>query len=207
MSASEILATFVALFVIIDPIGIAPVFAALTGGQTRLARRTIAIRACLVAIAVLTLFGLLGEAVLQGVGISMPAFHISGGILLFITALDMLFERRTRRREDQAHHEDDPAVFPLATPLIAGPGSITTMILLSEQAGGAWGAILVLHLVMVVVVATAFMFFLAAGLIERVLGSVGTKVVTRLLGVLLAALSIQFVLDGLAGVGLVTLPG
>ncbi|MDA1195604.1 MAG: MarC family protein [Planctomycetota bacterium] len=202
MAFSDILAIFVALFVVIDPIGITPVFAALTRGRSREERRAIAARACLIAVGILTLFGLLGEAVLGGVGISMPAFRIAGGILLFVTALDMLFERRSKRREGQApaEHDDDPAVFPLATPLIAGPGSITTMILLSEQAGGDWQRIAMLHVVMILLLSTAFALLLTAGALTRVLGKVGINVATRLLGVLLAALAVQIVLDGIAAV-------
>jgi multiple antibiotic resistance protein len=193
---------FVTLFVIVDPIGLAPLFVALTQGMTSEQRRAIAIRATLIGTALLTLFGLAGEAVLGFVGISMPAFRIAGGILLFLTALDMLFERRKKRREDQAAHTDDPSVFPLATPLIAGPGALATMILLTGEQPGDWGWVLSIHLVMAAVMAVTFGFFLAAGLIERALGPVGINVVTRLLGMLLAALSVQFVLDGLRSLGL-----
>lgn len=195
---------FVTLFVIIDPIALAPLFVALTQGMDRAHRRAVAIRACLIAIVLLTLFGLLGEKILSVVGISMPAFRISGGILLFVTALDMLFERRTQRREgQQADPHHDPSVFPLATPLIAGPGAFTTMILLVNNTP-ATGVVhtLAVHAVMIAVVACAFLFFLAAGLIERALGRTGIIVITRLLGMLLAALSVQFVLDGIRGTGL-----
>mgnify|MGYP000701728032 FL=1 len=128
-------------------------------------------------------------------------------ILLFLTALDMLFERRTRRREDQTEedHSDDPSVFPLAIPLIAGPGSIASMILLTGQRPGAEGFVLVIA-VMVAVIAVAFLLFLASGLLERALGRVGITVVTRLLGMLLAALSVQFVLDGLRAFGFAPAP-
>jgi multiple antibiotic resistance protein len=192
---------FVTLFVIIDPIGLAPLFVALTQGMTPEHRRGIAIRATLIGAVLLTLFGLLGEALLGFIGISMPAFRIAGGILLFLTALDMLFERRTKRRGDQAAHVDDPSVFPLATPLIAGPGALATMILLTGQAQGDWGWIAAVHAVMAAVLAVTFVFFLAAGVIERALGPTGINVVTRLLGMLLAALSVQFVLDGLRDFG------
>ncbi len=193
---------FVTLFVVVDPVGLAPLFVALTQGLDKQHRRAIAIRACLIGAGLLTLFGLLGEAVLGFVGISMPAFRIAGGILLFLTALDMLFERRKKRREDQAAHVDDPSVFPLATPLIAGPGALATMILLTGQGEADWGWIAAVHGVMLAVVAVTLVFFLAAGLIERLLGPTGIDVVTRLLGMLLAALSVQFVLDGLRDYGL-----
>lgn len=199
MDFATYIPAFVTLFVIIDPIGLAPLFVALTQGMTTRQRRSIAIRACLVAAALLTLFGLAGEAVLGFLGISMPAFRIAGGILLFLTALDMLFERRTARRQDQADAEpdgDDPSVFPLAIPLIAGPGSIATMILLTGQDDSTLNLIAI-HGVMAVVIAFVFTLFLLAAPLEKLLGPTGINVVTRLLGMLLAALSVQFVIDGL----------
>jgi multiple antibiotic resistance protein len=202
MDLAPYITAFVTLFVIVDPVGLAPLFAALTQGMHPRQRRAIAIRATLIGTGLLALFGLLGEALLNVVGISMPAFRIAGGLLLFLTALDMLFERRKKRREDQASHVDDPSVFPLATPLIAGPGALATMILLTGQSPGDWTWIAAVHAVMAAVMALTFLFFLAAGLIERALGPTGINVVTRLLGMLLAALSVQFVLDGLRAVGL-----
>lgn len=200
------LTAFVTLLVIVDPVALVPMFIALTQGMDDATRRTVAFRACLVAIGLMTLFGLLGESILRVVGITMPAFRISGGILLFLTALDMLFERRTQRRENQHPNSSDPSVFPLATPLIAGPGAFTTMILLtgSNLAGDApgWLHVLTIHLLMVAVVTVAFVLFLTAGIIERALGRTGIVVITRLLGMLLAALSVQFVLDGVRGTGL-----
>ena len=197
-----ILTAFITLFVIVDPIGLAPMFVALTQGQTTAQRRRIAVTSCLVGAGLLTAFGLLGDAVLGFAGISMPAFRIAGGILLFLTALDMLFERRSKRREDQSRaNEDDPSVFPLAIPLIAGPGAIATMILLTNQNDGDWTWVLTVHAVMFSVLLLTFFFFLLATPIERALGPVGINVVTRLLGMLLAALSVQFVLDGLRAVG------
>ena len=193
---------FVTLFVIIDPVGLAPLFVALTQGQDAARRRRVAARACLTGAGLLTVFGLFGDAVLGFVGISMPAFRIAGGILLFLTALDMLFERRTKRREGQTQpHEDDPSVFPLAIPLIAGPGAIATMILLAGRPGADWAWIVAVHGVMAAVIVLTFLMFLTAGPLERLLGPVGINVVTRLLGMLLAALSVQFVLDGLADFG------
>lgn len=195
---------FATLFVIVDPIGLAPIFIALTRGMTPHARRRIGIRAVLIAAAVLSLFGFFGDGLLRGIGISMPAFQIAGGVLLFLTALDMLFERRTERREEQgasAEHDHDPSVFPLATPLIAGPGAMATMILLNDKAEGLAGQLAV-HGVMLLVLACVLALFFIAGGIERALGRTGTLVVTRLLGMLLAALSIQFMIDGLKGTGL-----
>ncbi|MFV2003471.1 MAG: MarC family protein [Paracoccaceae bacterium] len=206
MDIATALTAFVAIFVVIDPIGLTPLFIALTHGTQARARRAIAIRACLIGAVLLTLFGIFGEAVLGFAGISMSAFRIAGGILLFLTALEMLFVRRAQRRKDQSGSAEDPSVFPLATPLIAGPGAITTMILLTGQAQGS-GAVIAMIGVMLAVVLLVFSFFLAAGIIERALGEVGINVVTRLLGMLLAALSVQFVLDGLASSGLGATPG
>jgi len=203
MDSAFALTAFVTIFVVVDPIGLAPLFVALTGGMDRAARRRAGLRAVLIAAVLMTLFGLLGDRLLGAVGISLPAFRIAGGALLFLTALDMLFERRTQRREGQhPSHADDPSVFPLATPLIAGPGALATMILLTGQADG-WAGIAVVHVAMAAVLAVVFLLFLAAAPIERALGRTGTMVVTRLLGMLLAALAMQFILDGLRGAGFV----
>ncbi|MFV1876835.1 MarC family protein [Nioella sp.] len=198
MTMAEAITVFVALFVVIDPIGLSPMFIAITRGMSTRARRAIAIRSCVVAVGLLTVFGLAGEAVLGFLGISLSAFRIAGGILLFLTALDMLFERRTQRRQGQADapHAEDPSVFPLAMPLIAGPGAIATMILLTGSAGSVQGIAMV-HGVMLAVILVVFLLFLLAGPMEKMLGPVGINVVTRLLGMLLAALSVQFVIDGI----------
>lgn len=204
MDTAFLITGFVTLFVIIDPIGLTPLFVALTQGMSSKRRRIIALRAVAVAFFVLSLFTLFGEAVLGFVGISMPAFRIAGGLLLFLTALDMLFQRRSKRREDQAEedeHHDDPSVFPLGIPLIAGPGAIATMILLAGQQPGLLGLGMVLG-VMVAVLLIAFLLFMTAGWMERALGKTGIDVVTRLLGMLLSALAVQFVLDGLRAFGL-----
>lgn len=198
--------SFVTLFVVMDPIGISPLFMALTQGMSASKRRAVAIRACVIAGVLLTLFAFLGEGVLNFLGISMPAFRIAGGILLLLTALDMLFERRTQRRKDQSEEtesDDDPSVFPLAMPLIAGPGSIATVILLAGQGDGLAGVGLAL-VVMALVLVIAFVLFNAAPLLERLLRETGIKVVTRLLGMLLAALAVQFVLEGLRDFGLMS---
>lgn len=204
MDSSFLITSFVTLFVVIDPLGLIPLFIALTRGMAPDHRRAVGLRACVIAALLLTLFGLFGQKLLDFVGISMPAFRIAGGILLFLTALDMLFERRTQRREGQMPDADhDPSVFPLAMPLIAGPGALAAMILLVGQSGpGVQGTALVLAL-MLVVIAVIYVLFLAAGPIERALGRTGTMVITRLLGMLLAALSVQFVIDGIIGTGLV----
>lgn len=199
-----LITAFATLFVVIDPPGLVPLFIALTRGMEPQRRRAMAQRACLIAAVLLLIFGLAGEAILAFVGISMPAFRIAGGILLFLTALDMLFERRTQRREgQQAEPDHDPSVFPLATPLIAGPGAIATMILLVGQAGPDWTATLWVMGLMLVMMAVTFAFLLASPPLERLLGRTGTIVITRLLGMLLAALSVQFVIDGVRGTGLI----
>ncbi len=207
MDTGFLITAFVTLFVIIDPVGMTPLFVALTRGIDARRRRMIALRACVTAALILIVFAAFGEAVLAFVGISMPAFRIAGGILLFLTALDMLFERRSKRRRSQAdaadaeEDSDDPSVFPLAIPLIAGPGAIATMILLAGQSEGTEGLLLVIG-VMLAVVGLALVLFMGASLLERALGATGINVITRLLGMLLAALAVQFVLDGLRGFGL-----
>ena len=204
MDTHFLITAFATLFVVIDPPGLVPLFIALTTGMSNERRRAMATRACIIATILLTVFGLFGESVLGFIGISMPAFRIAGGILLFLTALDMLFERRTKRREDQKSDPDhDPSVFPLATPLIAGPGAIASMILLVGQSGPGWGgSFAVLGLLWGMILVT-WAFLLASPPLERLLGRTGTIVITRLLGMLLAALSVQFVIDGIRQTGLV----
>ncbi|MEZ5913822.1 MAG: MarC family protein [Paracoccaceae bacterium] len=203
MDQGFIITAFVTLFVVMDPIALAPLFIALTPGATQAHRLAVGLRACLVAAGMLTAFGLFGEQLLRFIGISLPAFRIAGGILLFLTALDMLFERRTQRRERQSADHADPSVFPLATPLIAGPGALATMVLLVGEAGGDWAGTATVIGVMLAVMVLCFLAFAAAGLLERLLGHTGNLVITRLLGMLLAALSVQFVVDGVIGTGLI----
>lgn len=203
MDLAFLVTAFVTLFVVIDPIGLVPLFIALTAGMSAQERRRVGIRACVIAVILLTLFGLAGEALLYAIGISMPAFQIAGGMLLFLTALDMLFDRRGERRAGHAQEAGDPSVFPLAMPLIAGPGAMASMILLVGELGDDWASIAALHAVMVAVVALGFLLFLVASPLERVLGRTGTMVITRLMGMLLAALSVQFVLNGMRGAGII----
>ncbi len=202
IDAAFFITAFTTLFVVIDPFGTAPIFVALTQDMEARTRRRIALRTCAVASCILIAFAAFGEAVLGFVGISMEAFKVAGGALLFLTALDMLFERRTKRREDRAEEEDhpDPSVFPLAIPLVAGPGSIATIILLAGEHPGLQGIAAACG-VMLAVMAVVLTFFLSAGLIARILGKTGLNVLTRLLGMLLAALSVQFILDGLKAFG------
>ncbi len=202
-----LISAFVTLFVVIDPIGTAPLFLALTQGMGPAQRRIVGLRACGIAALLLAAFGVAGEDFLRFIGISMPAFQIAGGLLLFLTALDMLFDRRSERRRNHADEgdgalADDPSVFPLAMPLIAGPGAMATMVLLINDAGGGARALALITAVMLVVIALVLLAFLAAGPLERVLRRTGTMVLTRLFGLLLSALSVQFVLNGAAELGL-----
>jgi multiple antibiotic resistance protein len=206
---NEAIAAFVTLFVVIDPIGLGPMFIALTQGASATERRRIGITSVAVAAGILTVFGLAGDQVLAFLGISLAAFRISGGLLLFMIALDMVFERQTQRREQRAAEEErgpahDPSVFPLATPMLAGPGSIATVILLvgayQDNLAGQAMIFGVLYALLLLVLASFFL----GGVIERILHRTGVLVVTRLLGMLLAALAVQFVLDGLADFGLLT---
>jgi multiple antibiotic resistance protein len=195
-----LIAAFTTLFIIIDPMGLAPIFLALTSGMTKAQRRAIAIRSCLIGGALMLAFLFLGEALLGFIGISMPAFRIAGGVLLFLTALEMLFQKRQARREDNATEvetHDDPSVFPLAMPLIVGPGAITTVILLAGRANGA-ADLAAVAAVMFTVLASVFVAFLLAPYLERLLGKTGINILTRLLGMLLAALAVQFILDGVS---------
>ncbi len=196
---------FVTIFLVIDPVGLLPMFISLTVGRDN-ARLGIALRACLIGIGILAIFGLVGAKLLVFVGIGMPAFRISGGLLLFLIAVEMLFNKRSQRREQQQEDtsSDDPSVFPLATPLIAGPGAMTSMILLTNDMKGDPSATVIVMVAMVSVVFVVFLAFLAGGTVERLIGKVGINVVTRLMGMLLAALSVQFVVDGLKGLGVFT---
>ena len=198
MEFEFLLTSFVALFIIIDPIGLTPVFIAITQGMDDSLRLKVALRSVLVSAFVISLFIVGGETVLGFIGISMPAFRIAGGILLFLTALDMLFQRRSKRRENQTEQElvDDPSVFPLAIPLIIGPGAIATVILIAGAKPGLVG-IASTGFITALVLLTVFVFFSAASRIEKLLGKTGIDVLTRLLGMLLAALSVQFVIEGL----------
>ena len=194
---------FVTLFLIIDPIGLMPMFLALTQDNTKTERRNIALRSIFVAGGILALFGLLGEQLLNAIGIGMPAFRIAGGILLFLTAVDMLFDKRSERRDKHSEGAErpDPSVFPLATPLIAGPGSMAAMILLASEGTDRITSTSLAVLAMLSTLIIAFVLFLISGWLEKILGKTGINVITRLLGMLLAALAVQFVVDGIRGLG------
>ena len=193
---------FLTLLVIIDPPGCAPIFASLTGGTDARHRRAMAIRSCLVAWCILLFFALLGEELLSHMGISLSAFRLAGGIMLFMIALDMVFERRTERREERAEEikgtpeAEDISVFPMAIPMIAGPGSIASVMLLNARADGLTESLVVLGAMTAVILLT-LIALLAAGPLMKFIGPKLEAMITRILGVILAALATQFVLDGL----------
>jgi multiple antibiotic resistance protein len=191
----------VALLVIIDPAGTAMAFIAMTPRETAQQRAQLAVRACAIAFAVLALFGLAGEELLLALGIGLPAMKVAGGVLLFLTAADMVTARGALRtshqeREEAARSSEDISVFPLAIPLIAGPGAMTTMVLLHSQAHGGVAAIAAIQVALVLAIAATLVTLLAARHVVRLLGQTGSNVIGRVFGVLLAALAAQIALDG-----------
>lgn len=201
--------TFLLLFVVIDPIGLAPMFVALTPGESAADRRRMAVRGTALAGIVLVTFALVGEALLAALRISLPAFRIAGGLLLFLLAIDMVFARHsgvrapTRREQVEAEAKRDISVFPLAVPLIAGPGAITTVLLATSRGGDSAAALGALLAMLALVLLLALAALLSATRLTRLLGETGTNVVGRVFGIVLAALAVQFVLDGLrAGLNL-----
>jgi multiple antibiotic resistance protein len=200
MELTLLITSFVTLFVIVDPIGLTPIFFSLTQGLSAKERRIVARRSVLVASCILLLFAIFGEIILNFIGISMPAFSIAGGILLFLTALEMLFQKRKKRREAQGNEtlasHDDPSVFPLAVPLISGPGSIATVILLSQTHTNYFGSFELALIIFTTMVAT-YLFFSATTYLNKYLSPTFIDVVTRILGMLLAALATQFIMDGI----------
>jgi multiple antibiotic resistance protein len=195
----SVLGTFL---VIIDPPGCAPIFASLTRGTTAAHRRAMAIRSSLIAWGILMFFALLGRPMLQALHISLASFRIAGGIMLFMIALDMVFERRTERREKRAEEiegtpeAEDISVFPMAIPMITGPGSIASAMLWVSRADGVAQIAVVLAAITIVILIT-LVTLLAAGPLMRLIGERMEAMITRILGVILAALAAQFVVDGL----------
>ncbi len=192
---------FVTLLVVIDPPGCAPIFSSLTPNASPAQRRGMAVRATLIAAGILLAFAIAGEAFLTALGISLDAFRIAGGLLLALIAADMVFETRTARREERANEaqgQDDVSVFPMAIPMIAGPGSIATVMLLVSRANGpAQTAVVFGALGLVLLLTLAAL--LAAGPLMRLVGPKIEAMITRLLGVILAALATQIVIDGVKG--------
>lgn len=196
------ISAFVTLFVVIDPPGCAPIYASLSAGAGDAQRRSMAIRAILIAGGILIFFAMFGEALLNFLHIDLDSFRIAGGIMLFIIAVDMVFERRTERRHDRAERiratpeVEDVSVFPMAMPMIAGPGSIASVMLLVAQSDGLPRALVIFGALILVLLLTLAALLLAAPMM-KIIGAKAETVVTRLLGVLLAALAAQFVIDGL----------
>ena len=193
------------LFVVVDPVGLTPTFLAVTHGLPRAARRSVALRASLIAGAILIGAALIGDWLFRTLGISLAAFRIAGGLLLFAIAFEMLFGVRMRREGQVAEqaveeHVRNTAAFPLAIPLLAGPGAITATVLLAGRADGNPLLVGLLIAVVVLVSAACFVAFIFAGRISRLLGMTGNIVLSRLLGVVLAALAVQFVVDGIRAI-------
>jgi multiple antibiotic resistance protein len=194
----------VTLLVTLDPPGLAPLFIGLTLGMTPSAKREVALRASVIAFAILAAFALGGRFVLAALGVSIPAFRIAGGLLLFYIAFDMLFALKAERRSEivtdamAIDHIRNVAAFPLAIPLMAGPGSITATMLLAERANGDGFALAGLLAIVALAMAASFLALLAAERLSDLLGATGRVVLTRMLGVVLAALAVQFVIDGAA---------
>lgn len=195
------IAAFIALFVIVDPIGIAPVFAGLTQGTPVSHQRKMAVKGTLIGTLILVFFALIGERFLGALGISLDGLRVAGGIMLFIIALEMVFEKRTERKQETAEemHEyfEDISVFPVALPLLAGPGAIATIMLLIADYDHDTMAIGAIIAALVLVMLITLIIFFVAGKVMNFLGPTVNAVLTRLLGVILAALAAQYILDGL----------
>ena len=199
---------FVTLFVVIDPPGCAPIYAGLTADASAAQRRAMAVKATVIATVILLIFALFGEDLLGALHIELDSFRIAGGIMLFAIAIDMVFEKRTERRQDRAdkvlahreaeHEVEDVSVFPMAMPMLAGPGAIASVMLLMARAEGLDETVAILG-ALVVVMALSLVALVAAAPLMRLFGKEFESVVTRLLGVILAALAAQFVIDGLRG--------
>lgn len=198
------LSAFVTLFVVIDPPGCAPIYAGLTKGASPAQARSMALRAVGIASLILLVFALFGEELLNALHIELNSFRIAGGLMLFFIAFDMVFEKRTQRREERAEKVaqtpeiEDVSVFPMAMPMLAGPGAIAAMMLLMNEARGLPQSLEVLAALALVMAITAAAL-VAAGPMIRLLGDKVEAVITRLLGVLLSALAAQYVIDGLKG--------
>ena len=205
MPLDFLISALVTLIVVVDPIGLAPTFLAVTSGLPDEARRQVALRAPVIAGAILTGTALIGDWLLRQLGISLPAFRIAGGLLPFSIASEMVLgvrmERQSRTAEQAIEeHVRNIAAFPLATPLLAGPGAITATILLAGQAAARPTSLAILIAVVAAVIGVCIMVFLLAAKVDRALGTTGNLLLSRLLGVLLAALAVQYVIDGLRAV-------
>ncbi|MEN8712765.1 MAG: MarC family protein [Arenicellales bacterium] len=207
-TAGVALATF---FAVIGPLDVAAMFAVLTANQTAQQKRSIAIRGSLISTGILVAFALIGELLLAGLGISLAALRAAGGILLLLIGIEMVFARSsgvtstTDEEEKEAISKSDISVFPLATPLIAGPGAMGAVILLmAHQEGNVTGQVIIIASLLAILLLT-FVSLLLAGKIVKLFGVTGMHVITRIMGVLLSALAVQFIFDGIRQSGLVGL--
>ena len=204
MATQLFLSAFITLFVVIDPPGCAPIYAGLTKGATGAQRRAMAIRAALIAGIILLIFALFGEQLLGALHIELDSFRIAGGLMLFWIAFEMVFEKRTQRREERAEklaatpEVEDVSIFPMAIPMLAGPGAIAAIMLLMNEAQDLTDSLTVLGALASVLIIT-MLALMAAGPIMRLFGDKVEAAITRVLGVLLAALAAQYVIDGLRG--------
>ncbi|MGZ3411115.1 MAG: MarC family protein [Xanthobacteraceae bacterium] len=201
MQLDFVISAVVTLLVVVDPIGLAPIFIGITHGLPNASRRAVGLRACVIAGAILIGTALIGDSLLRRLSITLPAFEISGGLLLFWIAAEMVYGTRSERESKAAEQAVEEhiriiAAFPLAIPLMAGPGAISATVLLSAQARDPT-TLATLAGVIVTVCALTFVVFLFAGPIKRVLGTTGNIVLSRVLGVILAALAVQYVIDGI----------
>ncbi|MSO98038.1 MAG: NAAT family transporter [Rhodospirillaceae bacterium] len=199
------LTAFATFFVIIDPVGVVPLFVSLTPGMDALQRRRTAVRAVIIATCILLVFTLLGQPILKYLGISLPAFRIAGGLLLLLLAVDMVVVKSsglrstTPKEEEEATHRPDITVFPLAIPLIAGPGSITSVILLHSQHTGDVVSQAISAGVMIGVLIMLFCGLLASTHIMKILGVTGVNVITRVFGIILSAVAVSNIVEGIRG--------
>jgi multiple antibiotic resistance protein len=199
---------FTTLFVTISPIEAAAMFAAITPGSTAAHKRSMATRGALIAGGILLVFALFGESLLSTLGISLAALRTSGGILLLLIGIDMVFARSsggtstTDEETQEAEQKQDISVFPLATPLIAGPGAMGAVILLMANAEGDWKTQATIIACLLAVLLMTFVALLGATYIQKLLGVTGLQVISRIMGVLLSALAVQFVFDGIRQSGL-----
>jgi multiple antibiotic resistance protein len=196
---------FITFFVVIDPPGCAPIYAGLTKGASPAQARSMALRATFIASIILLIFALFGKELLGALHIELNSFRIAGGLMLFFIAFDMVFEKRTQRREERAEkiaatpEIEDVSVFPMAMPMLAGPGAIAAVMLLMNEAGGEPERVAQVLAALAAVLIITAVALVAAGPLIRLLGDKVEAVITRLLGVLLAALAAQYVIDGLKG--------
>ena len=206
MTLEKILNMFIVLLVVVDPVGVTPVFGALTRGGGELYRRRMAVKGTVLAAAILLMFAFIGDWLLNTLGITLPAFKIAGGLLLFLIAVDMVFARQSGGRsatgseQEEARHKQDISVFPLAFPLIAGPGALTTVLLMVGETHGNPLYFMAMIGVLLLILALTFVCLLLASPLMKLLGETGANVMDRLFGVILAALAVQFVIDGLLAV-------